>query len=332
LKPCIVIKEVNDKNYNSIKELIQSSFLTTSKSRSNGIKDTFEVRHEKKKVSFTYYENKKLMIQSNPNNSIYIELINIVSKIVPIEIEKDTKQLPVEDNLNYKFHIGCDEAGVGETFGSMFLGCALISNNNLKKIDNLIKHKNIRLLDHYEVNRLLDKTRNKFRFIIKQYTPNEIDSDSKIVLLDKGYIELISKIINKISSSVIIVDDYGASKELRTYLFKLTIKGHKIIVKHSADEEYTACKLASLVSRYSRLNELDDINRKYRLVDNMKNCDLIPGAGSPSNSQTIRYLVEYRKQYPFSNFPSFVRKKWKNVQEIENKYPKRNMFINSDLY
>lgn len=331
MKPCIVIKEVNDTNYNIIKELIQSSFLTKSKTRSNGIKDAFEVRQEKKKVSFTYYENKKLMIQSNPDNNIYIELINIISNIIPIEIEKDTKQLPIEENLNYKFHIGCDEAGVGETFGSMFLGCALVSNNNIKKIENLIKNKNIRQLNHYEVNKLLDRTRNKFRFIIKQYTPNEIDSYSKIALLDKGYIELISKIINKISNSIIIVDDYGISNELRTYLFKLTIKGHKTIVKYSADEEYTACKLASLVSRYSRLNELDNINRKYRLMDNIENCDLIPGTGSPSNSQTIRYLIEYRKQNPFSNFPSFVRKKWKNVQEIDSKYPKKNSFINSDL-
>lgn len=331
MKPWIVIKELNDKNYNIIKKLIQGSFLIKSKVRSNGIKDAFEVIQEKKKVSFTYYENKKLMIQSNPDNNIYIELINIVSKIIPIEIEKDTKQISLEENLNYKFHIGCDEAGVGETFGSMYLGCALINHNNLKKIDDLIKHKNIRQLDHFEVNKLIDKTTNKFRFIIKRYTPNEIDSDSKIVLLDKGYIELISKIINKISNSVIVVDDYGVSNELRTFLSRLTKKGHKIIVKHSADEEYTVCKVASLVSRYARLKELDDINRKYKLVDNIKECGLTPGTGSPSNSQTVRYLIEYRKQNPFSNFPSFVRKKWKNVQAIESRYPKRNTSIDLDL-
>ena len=324
MKPCIVIKEVENKHYNIIKELIQSSFFTKPKTRTNGIKDAFEVRQEKKKVSFTYYENKKLMIQSNPNNDIYIELINIISKIVPIEIEENNKQIAIENIWNYNFHIGCDEAGVGETFGSMFLGCALISNNNFKEVNDLMKYKNVRELDRYEINKLINTLTNKFRFIIKQYTPNEIDSTSKIVLLDRGYVELISKIINRISNSIIIVDDYGVSNKLRTYLLKLTLNGHKVIVKHSADEEYTACKLASLVSRYSRLNELDDINKKYRLVDNRKNYDLIPGTGAPSNSQTIRYLIEYRKQNPFSHFPSFVRKKWKNVQEIEKKYPKKS--------
>jgi len=179
-------------------------------------------------------------------------------------------------------------------------------------------------IDSHEINELINATKNNFKYVIKQYTPNEIDSVSKIVLLDRGYIELISKVISNVANSVIIIDDYGISRELRSYLNELEKNGHKMIVKYNADEEYTACKIASLVARYARINEVDNINKKYKLIDERTNCNIIPGAGSASNTQTKRYLIEYRKQNPYSNFPPFVRTKWRNVQQIEDEYPKRS--------
>lgn len=50
---------------------------------------------------------------------------------------------------------------------------------------------------------------------------------------------------------------------------------------------------------------------------------LRPGSGSASNIITERYLIEYRKNYPFSEFPPFVRKKWNNVIQVEIKHPKQ---------
>ena len=36
-----------------------------------------------------------------------------------------------------------------------------------------------------------------------------------------------------------------------------------------------------------------------------------------------KYLLAYRRLYPYSDFPSFVRKRWKNVQGIEKEFPKK---------
>ena len=36
------------------------------------------------------------------------------------------------------------------------------------------------------------------------------------------------------------------------------------------------------------------------------------------------YIRRIRKNFPTLEFPSFVRKKWKNVVEIETKFPRKN--------
>jgi ribonuclease HIII len=319
----VIVEQVNPEKYQIIKDLIQSRYVIKSKTQNPGINDTFEINPVDGKVSFTYYNNHKFMIQSNPKNVTYLSLIESISKIIPIVEIKQNKALQEENDLNYEIHIGCDESGAGETFGSMFLGCALILKSNLPKIVSIIKNKNIRKLDRHDINELFNSTKEHFTYRIKQVTPNEIDAESKIVLLDRGYVELINTLISSHSNSVIVIDDYGASNELKQYLKILEKKEHKTIIRYKADEQFTACKIASLVARYARVNELENINKKYRLVDERTNSEILPGAGSASNPLTSRYLIEHRRQNPFSDFPPFVRKKWNNVKEIEKSYPKR---------
>lgn len=47
------------------------------------------------------------------------------------------------------------------------------------------------------------------------------------------------------------------------------------------------------------------------------------GSGSASNPLTEKYLALYRQKFPNAEFPSFVRKKWANIDRIDKKYPRR---------
>ncbi|MGB8159556.1 MAG: hypothetical protein WCE93_05360 [Nitrososphaeraceae archaeon] len=76
------------------------------------------------------------------------------------------------------------------------------------------------------------------------------------------------------------------------------------------------------------MNEIDYINKQYTLVGKRRE-KIIPCSGSAANAATRRYLVEYRRKNPFSELPSFVRKKWGNVKAIEKEFPKKqeNFFV-----
>ena len=120
-----------------------------------------------------------------------------------------------------------------------------------------------------------------------------------------------------------IIDDYGIRYELTSYVNELKKQGIEIIVKNKADEQYTACKIASLVARKARMDEIENINNTNVLVDNETKDMVVPGTGAASNPMTEKYLVMYRKKMPDAELPPFVRRKWANIRKIEQKYPRR---------
>jgi ribonuclease HII len=121
---------------------------------------------------------------------------------------------------------------------------------------------------------------------------------------------------------MVAIDDYGIGSELKDYIKTIEKEDVKVIVKHKADEEYTACKIASLVARALRVKEIDELNKKFVLVEESTSKKIYPNSGSSSNSNTEKYLKVFRKQNPTLDFPSFVRKKWNNVKLIDRTYPK----------
>jgi ribonuclease HIII len=329
-----IFRNVNYDNYVKVKRVIEKIYNIISKSRQLGVTDVFEISTFDGKIVFTYYHTGILMVQSSPTNTDYPELIEKISRIILSKPEKKYSMIPNEESdSRYEFFIGCDEAGAGESFGSMFLGCTLISREKIENVRNMINNRNIRKLNGNQVNQLFNATKGLFYYEIRQYTPSELESNTKNSLLDRGYIELILKVANGKSSFMLSIDDYGIRPEMGYFIESLKKKGHKVIAKPDADEEYTACKAASLVARQARLNEVETNNNKYYLIDEITNRKILPGSGAASNLMTQKYLQKYRKDNPFSEFPPFVRKKWNNVIEVEINNPKRtDKFFVSCVY
>ena len=192
----------------------------------------------------------------------------------------------------------------------------------MKSIQDIIGNKNIRTLTENNIERIRNILQNQYIFSYKKYSASEIDKNSLTILVDKGYKHLLSNIIGNKTNLIIAIDDYRIGDELKDYIKKVENDDIKLIVKPKADEEYTACKIASLGARYLRIKDIKEINHEFVLVEESSGEIIVPGAGSPSNINTEKYLELFRKQNTDLEFPSFVRKKWKNVKEIDNKYLK----------
>ena len=51
---------------------------------------------------------------------------------------------------------------------------------------------------------------------------------------------------------------------------------------------------------------------------------IYPGSGNAANPQTAEYLEAFMKLYPSKDLPSFVRRKWSNVQKLlQKKYSQK---------
>ena len=319
-----IFKNLTDENYAKIESDLKSRFTLIEREIQQGTKKAFTIKSTEGKINFTYYNNHKFMIQSSPTNTIYSSIIKNISQSLSIYPHEKKDDIPKEESeLISEYYIGCDEAGTGESFGSMFLGCAVIQKKNLESICNIIQGKNIRQLKEREVTQILNAISGAYESDVKVYSPSEIDDGSKNILLDRGYIDLIASAIQNKSKMSIVIDDYGIRHELEKYLKKISSENIIVTVKTKADEQYTACKLASLIARKSRMEEITHINNTNTLVDGKTREMIVPGSGAPSNENTEQYLKEFRKRFPDAEFPRFVRKKWQNIVKINEKYPRR---------
>ena len=324
MDPNTVFDGIDDSKFNEIKKIVDSQFKYKTKEPQQGVKESLIIDTTEGNISLTYYSKGKVLLQSSPSNSVYAKLADDLANTLSVSPTKKVEVIPKEESeLISDYYIGCDEAGAGESFGSMFLGCALIPKENLEAICNIIKGKNIRQLTKHEVNQTYNAISSLFDSAIKIYSAAEIDAGSKNVLLDRGYIQLISKIIEGKSKFSIVIDDYGTRHEMNKFASSLKTQDAEVIIKNKADEQYTACKIASLIARKARIEEVNYIDNTNSLVDQTTKDLISPSTGAASNPNTARYLIEYRKKFPTAEFPPFVRKKWKNVMEIDTKYPRQ---------
>ena len=326
LNPNTVFENLNIDNYSKIVNELKTRFVLIERPTPQGTKEAFTIKTTEGKINFTYYNNKKFMIQSSPTNTVYASIAGNISKSLSISPNEKEEIIPKEESeLISEYYVGCDEAGAGESFGSMFLGCAVIPKQNLESICDIVKGKNIRQLNEREINQIINAISDSFEGNIKVISASEIDNGSKNVLLDRGYIDLISSAIENKSKISIVVDDYGIRYELEKYLKQISSESTVTIVKNKADEQYTACKLASLIARKARMDEIKHIDSTNTFVDDETKEMISPGSGAASNPMTRRYLLEYRKRFPEAEFPPFVRKKWANVIKIDEEHPRQRI-------
>ncbi len=157
MKSNTVFENLSDDDYAKIVSDLKSRFTIIEREIQQGTKEAFTIKSTEGKINFTYYNNRKFMIQSSPINPVYVSIVQDISKSLSITPHEKEEIIPKEESeLISEYYVGCDESGAGESFGSMFLGCAVILKKNLEPICDIIKGKNIRQLNEREITQILN--------------------------------------------------------------------------------------------------------------------------------------------------------------------------------
>ena len=310
-------KNISPSVYLEIKDFIKLKYkIRVLEKTSPGLKESFNILSESIKAH--YYTKGKLLFQSSPTNKAYAKLVFDIDVKFSLNTLDEMKQKPTVITSDVKIFVGCDEAGAGETFGSMFLGCVIVNSENSKNIEQIFDTNNIKDLNEYEILEKYNKIK-KFCKISKiKCEASKIDETSKNTLLDQKYEELLSGAIYGKEKLCVIIDDYGIKRGLKSFLENLESQGNIVIVEHKADEKYPACQAASVVARKERFEEIRSLNQEFNVQDESGKI-IYPGSGNAANPQTAEYLEAFMKLYPSSDLPPFVRRKWSNVKKLLQK-------------
>mgnify|MGYP001591355665 CR=1 FL=1 len=281
------------------------------------------------KIKIIYYGSNKLMFQSNPSVEFekFIENLRIDFNL-QIKQQLDKKiEHELEESIDKTYFIGFDESGAGECMGSVFLGCVSIKKEEIEYFKNILRGRDMKDLNNQQILDLYNDLKGKFDYDIHTISANFISEHNKNTSLDRGYCSLIDnlKLINsQLNECCMCIDDYGAGYDLHQKLNQFISKGVKVILQSKADINYVCSALASLVARRSRIIEMDKLSKENILIDPNMGQKIKFQSGAPNEESKI-WLETYRKVYPYDDFPSFVRLKWKNVKEIDEKSPKKKL-------
>lgn len=299
--------------YEEIKGFIESKHQIEISGKSlPGLAESFDILHESIKVH--YYVKGKLLFQSSPGNKTYADLVSDIDGIFSLD-SFETEQKTTDIPFDAKYYVGCDESGVGETFGSVFLGCVAIKADDLKNIQQIFDNPNIKELEEQEIIEKYRLVKEHCEIFETKCAASEVDETSKNTLLDQKYKELLEKAISRKEKLCVIMDDYGIKRELKSFFDYLDSQGNNVIVQVKADEKYAVCQAASVVARKKRLEEVRYINKEFILQDESGK-KIYPGTGNAGNPQTAQYLESFLRLNPDKELPFFVRKKWSNVKKL----------------
>lgn len=312
-------------HYKEFKNELKKKFeLTQLEFSENFISDKVLVNGS---ITVHYFKKGKVMLQGSPDSEATKNICELASEIFGPEIKSISEKGKDLDltSLNKEYFIGLDESGTGECFGPIIVGIAIITRSNLIEAQKLFKPQDAKKINEEAIIRLAQETKQFFGRETILIGAEKIDIENKIFLLDKIYIKLLENNKEYLSNSCIIVDDYGLGPELNKYLSNLESSGSIVIKSHKADSYYIPVLAASVIARKARNKSIETLGLKYKLTDPDTKEEIPLTAGSSSNPLTDKWLIAYRKLYPQSDFPFFVRKKWKNVQEIEKRMPKKDI-------
>lgn len=323
----------NKDEFINLKESIKNEFrVDQGIIKNNYEEEEFYIFLPDGEIKVTLYKSGKLTLQYSPTLKDISYILDLFKKrFNSISHPKEEQELVDLSTLKNKYFVGLDESGAGECFGSLFVGMAAFEKKLLLDMMNKFKTFDAKNLNTEEIFALNDSSK-KFALKkgLKTISSAELSSKNKIELLDDKYKSLIEEFIkdsecNK-NDLCIILDDYGVGTVLGNFFEELQKDGAIILTPNKADSNYLPVMIASVLARKARNNEIQTLKDNNKLIDPDTGDIIQMTEGNPSNQSTNRWLVTYRKLYPSSRFPPFVREKWRNVKKVHEEYPlKKNI-------
>lgn len=260
--------------------------------------------------TYIFYNNGTLY--ATPSNSSHPVVSKCLSEIETLFTAKTSGI--------YDYLIGFDETGKGEIFGSIYLTGVAIPYSKAGNLSSFISSIDSKKAQSYEywlkVFQQIESFQNEgLVYKVLQITPEEIKPKNLNKLFDRKYLSLSEYFLNKYSSCKcrMVIDDYGVGSNFKEELSLLNRANLEIVITSHSENKFLETKVASLISKKYRSEEIHDINNDVLYQFGL----LKPGTGNVSNKQTREWLEKWYSSG--KEWPWFVKKTFKTIKEIEGR-------------
>lgn len=277
-------------------------------------------------IFFAQFDNTTISIFKSPKKVLYsltitgkreasIEKVLREIGIDEYEFDKTPEhkkkpEIPSKEFLFLEDQIGSDEVGTGDFFGPITVVASLVKKKDIKRLKELGVMDSKKITD--------EKIRAIGKVVVKEF------KYSSLTLDNKKYNELVKKgfNMNKIKCYLhnrallnlhlkypkitnIYIDQFVDEKAYYKYLYDEKDVLHDIYFHTKGESYFPSVALASVIARYSFLEKMDAINKKYKTK--------IPfGAGAHVNE----FAKEFIKKHGVNELNKIVKQNFKNYQKL----------------
>ncbi|MGH2711757.1 MAG: hypothetical protein ACRDH9_11200, partial [Actinomycetota bacterium] len=165
-----------------------------------------------------------------------------------------------------------------------------------------------------ELFRRLDELRVRgLDYLVEKVPPSDVDDFKLNSLMDVSYKRILNRFFSSSKPEVsrVVLDNYNLGSALHHYLQRLESQGAEVVVAYRADDTYIETRVASVVAKRERIEELRALNGdpEFR-VDGLS-----VGSGSALRSDTQEWLHAWRASG--KPWPWFIRRSYASIRKID---------------
>jgi len=208
---------------------------------------------------------------------------------------------------------GVDDAGRGPAIGPLVIAGVAMPEEELEKLKS-IGVKDSKALTPSRRRSLAEVIKKTVtRYHIESVSPSEIDKvvfqARKFHKLNRLEAHVMARVITILRPDVAYVDASDILEErFKEYIEEKLTVPVCIISEHKADQKYPIVSAASILAKVERDTAVERLCEKYGDF----------GSGYITDPKTVAFLKKWIER--FGSYPDFVRKSWKPVKKLAEKY------------
>lgn len=268
----------------------------------------------------TLYESGKLMFQGVSADIDYAwwrdreKHLNKrdLDKELAAKDAKDKKKKEEQNDKTYKFcsTVGSDEVGTGDYFGPIVVTASYVSKENIPFVEGLGVRDSKKVTDE-KILDIAPKLAKVIPFVTYTLSPTEYNNvgitnmnQVKAILHNKVLTNILKK--DNINYQYIVVDQFALVTKYFEHIKNVPEKVTNIEFTPHAEDKCLSVAVASIISRYIFLKEMDKLSDKYHMP--------IPKGAGPGVDEFGKEFIE---KYGEDELKNAVKLNFKNTEKIK---------------
>lgn len=227
--------------------------------------------------------------------------------------KKDKKKKEEQNDITYKYAstVGSDEVGTGDYFGPIVVTASYVSEDNLKKVEELGVRDSKKLTDD-KIVEIAPKLAEFIPYVTYTLSPEEYNragitnmNKVKAILHNKVLSRLLKK--ENFEYDYIVVDQFALVSKYFEHIADVPDKVTNIDFTPHAEDKCRSVAVSSIISRYIFLKEMKKMSEKYGMT--------IPkGAGTIVDEFGREFIAKYGEE----ELSKAAKLNFKNTDKIKN--------------